>query len=207
MQNAGDEHACLWMCFVHAFVCVCECVCTVVMLCRACVKMCVQVVECMRVYISTCVQICRYTEVSVKVCLSMMMEREGSLSFNIVLLEHWTICECAELTAETQSSLVHPPTSSTPFPPSLPLPAYPPWLTAHVFFFFLKQRHRHGPGRLSGAMSSSQCFYWWWALNMRGWRGMTAPSSHMSTSQSALPILACFMLLLYEVLPLLKLDT
>ena len=132
MQNAGDEYACLWMCFVHVFVCAYLCICMVVWSYRTYLKhthSCVCV--CTHIYI--CVQIYRQTEVSVKACLPMMMEREGSLSFNIVLLGHWTICECTELTAEAQSSLVHPPTSSTPTPlPFLPLPASPLWLTALV---------------------------------------------------------------------------
>lgn len=40
----------------------------------------------------------------------------------------------------------------------------------------LKQRHkhRHGPGRLSWAMSSSQSLCWWWALNGTGLGGLTA---------------------------------
>lgn len=51
---------------------------------NACRSVCV----CLCVCTHLCVHIHRQTEVSVKVCLSMMMEREGSLSFNIVLPGH-----------------------------------------------------------------------------------------------------------------------
>lgn len=182
MQNAGDEYACLWMCFVHVFVCAYLCMCMVVRLCLTYLKMCTQVCEhvCVCVCTSACVQIYRQTdrqrEVSVKVCLSMMMEREGSLSFNIVLLGHWAICECTELTADAQFSLVHPPTSSAPTPlASLPLPAYPLWLTALVVWW-----NRGTNTDMVQDVCREPCLHqslcWWWALNRIGRRGLTAPA-------------------------------
>lgn len=95
-----------------------------------------------------------------------------SLSFNIVLLGHWAICECMELTAEAQSFLVHLPTCSAPTPQaSLPLPAYPCLTDSSCCPVKLRHKRRHGPGCLSGAMSSSQSLCWWWALNRIEWRG------------------------------------
>lgn len=111
MQNAGDEHACLWMCFAHAVLC-------------APVRMCVFVycVENVCAGWWTCLHVCRSAHM--QKCVSVMMGREGFLSFNTVLLEqHWTICECMEQAAETQSSLVHLPTSATPISP-VPPPTY-----------------------------------------------------------------------------------
>lgn len=67
-------------CALCMFLCVHTCVC--IWLC--CIVHIVQVYVCVHIYMCADLQ----TEVSVKVCLSMMMERKGSLSFNIVLLGH-----------------------------------------------------------------------------------------------------------------------
>lgn len=114
---------CMFLC-VHVYIygcvvvsCISENVCTGL---RVCTRICVQI----------------YRPRDRGVCKGVSVYDDGKaglLSFNIVLVGHWAICKCTELTAEAQSSLVHPPTSSTPTPlASLPLPAYPLWLTALV---------------------------------------------------------------------------
>lgn len=110
MQNAGDEHACLPLCMV---LCVLARVYTV----------CVGAVVCAQVCVCVCVGVYRGVCKGVSVCDD---GEAGLLSFNTVLLGHWARCKCTELTAEAQSSLVHPPTSSTP-----PSPGVPPtvWLS------------------------------------------------------------------------------
>lgn len=70
------------------------------------------------VHMYMCVQIFRWRDRGVCKGVSVYDDgKAGLLSFNTVLVGHWAICKCTELTAEAQSSLVHPPTSSTTDPP------------------------------------------------------------------------------------------
>lgn len=131
MQNAGDEYACLPLCIV---------LCVLARVYSVCRLGCV----CTRVFVYLCVYrgVCK----GVSVCDD---GEAGLLSFNTVLLGHWAICKCTELTAEAQSSHVHPPTSSTP-----PFPSVPPtvWLSrlTDSSRCSMKQRHKrkYGPGCL-----------------------------------------------------------
>lgn len=118
MQNAGDEYACLCMCSVRV-----SC---------ACLPVYMQCVSAWWRPQNACTGcVCRGVCKGVPVCDD---GEAGLLSFNTVLPGHWAVCKCTELTAEAQSSLVHPPTSSPPPPPSASLPPsdYPVWLTARV---------------------------------------------------------------------------
>lgn len=115
MQNAGDEYVCLWMCFVDIF----------------CVRSCVYIRLCGRVvHMLKCAHLQTHSqmEVCVKVCLPRMMEREGSLSFNIVLLGpyvsawSWQLRPCAPSTPPSSRPCPQPP----PPPPSPP-PIFHDW--------------------------------------------------------------------------------
>lgn len=153
MQNAGDEYACLWMRFAHVFVCAYLCVCMVCVV-VSCISenVCTVLCGCTRI----CVQIFRQRDRGVCKGVSVYDDgKAGLLSFNIVLVGHWAICKCTELTAEAQSSLVHPPTSSTTAPPSIPPTVCLSCLTDGSCCP-TKQRHK-----LSGAISSSQSLCWW----------------------------------------------
>lgn len=142
MQNAGDEYACLWMCFVPGFVRACPCIYSV------CRWLCPQNVCTVCVCRGVCKGVSVYDD-----------GEAGLLSFNTVLPGHWAICKCTELTAEAQSSLVHPPTSSTS-------PSVPPtvWLSCLIDSSCcpMKQRHRHkyGPGRLSRSWDDQLTISW-----------------------------------------------
>lgn len=143
---------------------------------------------CARVRAYVCVHIDRRRDGGVCRGASVCVDGEaGLLSFNIVLVGHWAICKCTELTAEAQSSLVHPPTSITPNPPSIPPTACLSCLTdSSCCHSKQRHKHRHGPGGLLGAASSSWSFSRWWALNRMEWRGLAASTS---TSLSTLLIL------------------
>lgn len=115
MQNAGDEYACLWMCFVPGFVRACPCIYSVCR-CGCALKKCAQLV---------------CSEVSVKVCLSVMMERQGSchLTQRYQDTEPYVSARSWQLRPSHPSStlphLQHPPVS-------LPLSDYPVWVTARA---------------------------------------------------------------------------
>lgn len=151
MQNAGDEYACLWVCFVHVFLCLC-----VYSVCwHVCVlKMCAQVYLC----VCVCV-VC--AEVSVKVCLSVMMERQGSC--------HLTQCyEDTEPYVSAQSWQLRPshPWSTLPHLQPPPPTGVPPtvWLSCLIDSSCcpMKQRHKckYGPGSL---LESLHCYLCWWS--------------------------------------------
>lgn len=155
MQNAGDEYACLWMGFAHVF-----CVCLFVYMYGLCACI-LHIWKCVRssvwVHMYMCVQIFRRRDRGV--CKGVSVYDDGKaelLSFNTVLVGHWAICKCTELTAEAQSSLVHPPTSSTTDPP----PSIPPTVCLSCLTEGcccpMKQRRK-----LLGAMSSSQPLCRW----------------------------------------------
>lgn len=139
MQNAGDEYACLWMCSVRV-----SC---------ACLPGYMQCVLVWRRPQNACTGCaCRGVCKGVPVCDD---GEAGLLSFNTVLPGHWAVCKCTELTAEAQSSLVHPPTSSPPTPLGVPPTVWLSCLTDSSGCP-MKQRHKHkyGPGRLSRSQVS-----------------------------------------------------
>lgn len=98
--------------------------------CALCMYLCVYMWWCGWI-LKMCVQFCGYVSASgwVRVCrdrgvckgVSVYDDgKAGLLSFNVVLVGHWAICKCTELTAQTQSNPRPPSHILNTNPPSIP---------------------------------------------------------------------------------------
>lgn len=160
MQNAGDEYACLWMCFVCVFVCilvyssvVVSCISKNVHIC-----VCVYVCVCAHMYMCADLQTVRDFSKGVSHC----DDGEGgpfvfSHSATRTLSHMWVH------RADSWGPVFPCPPSHIliPNPPSIPPSPRLALLTDGSCP--MKQRHKHGygPGHLSAVTSSSQSFCWW----------------------------------------------